>query len=331
MHSVSTDYLQSIVRTLSALNVEKKQIDSFSQQIIALSQERRIAMRCYIDLLNLGASAAQNTLFGFELGKQIQMREYGVLGYLVESCENLSQAIASLMRFDSLVANIGKTHFKQTNKIAEITWRPYAKDSKHMVLRNTTAWIVTVRQILNDQLAPIRISFTFPLTTSEIGVLSDYFRCEIIINAANNSVEFPTAYLTHPFSNENKHVFNALQQESSALLATITTSNNIKQEVELLLFSQHSLKHCSQEKMANALFMSSRSLQRKLKNERTSYGQLLENERKRRAAQSIGTMPLSRLSLELGYQEQSSFNHAFKRWFGCSPKCFLAQQKELTS
>ena len=83
------------------------------------------------------------------------------------------------------------------------------------------------------------------------------------------------------------------------------------------------LNDCSLLRTASALNMTPRTLQRHLKQEQISFVYLLERERKRRLLLYIGKQPLSTIAIKLGFNDQSSFNRAFKRWYGCSPLYYL--------
>ncbi len=150
MPSVSFAYIQSIESYLTSLEVDTKELSRLTQKHSSLSGSPRVSMEAYIELLNQGASLTNNSLFGFELGKHIQAKDYGVLGYLVESCENLAQAIGALTRFDALVADIGTTNVFFESDNARVEWVPKNLDCKQMVLRNTTAWVATVYKILGS-------------------------------------------------------------------------------------------------------------------------------------------------------------------------------------
>ena len=77
----------------------------------------------------------------------------------------------------------------------------------------------------------------------------------------------------------------------------------------------------SDDKVADALFMSTRTLQRRLSEEGLTYKQLLESVRHTLAGQYIRDekLSLNEISYLLGFSEQSSFSRAFKRWTGTSP------------
>ncbi|MGK0503911.1 MAG: hypothetical protein ACJARF_002688, partial [Alteromonadaceae bacterium] len=150
MPSVSSAYIQSTVSYLVSLGVNADNVSLTTQKHDSLSGSSRVDMDVYVELLNQGVALTNNSLFGFDLGKHIQAKDYGVLGYLVESCENLVQAINALTRFDALVADIGTTSVFFEPDNTRVEWVPKSADCKQMVLRNTTAWVATVYKILGS-------------------------------------------------------------------------------------------------------------------------------------------------------------------------------------
>ncbi len=296
MPSVSSAYIQSTVSYLVSLGVNADNVSLTTQKHDSLSGSSRVDMDVYVELLNQGVALTNNSLFGFELGKHIQAKDYGVLGYLVESCENLAQAINALTRFDALVADIGTTSVFFEPDNTRVEWVPKSADCKQMVLRNTTAWVATVYKILGSACKLNAVTFTFPLS----------------------AIIFPQHLLHIPFTSENKAMFSALVKVSEEeLMASkggdrvqfansqfyANQHEDISHRVVALLKANPTLKGCDQQRVANALFISPRTLQRKLKHHSIA-----------------DTADL------LGFQEQSSFTHAFKKWYSTTP---LKYQKQL--
>jgi AraC-like DNA-binding protein len=82
----------------------------------------------------------------------------------------------------------------------------------------------------------------------------------------------------------------------------------------------------SEEQIADQLNLSLRSLQRRLRDEQTSYQQLLDETRLELALQYINRTSLSvaQIAPLLGFSDSSNFNRAFKRWLGISPSKYRA-------
>ena len=77
----------------------------------------------------------------------------------------------------------------------------------------------------------------------------------------------------------------------------------------------------SDEKVAKRLNMSTRTLQRKLQGENTTFGNLLNEVRQEIAEHYIhdSKVSLMEIAFVLGYSEYSSFWRAYKRWTKASP------------
>jgi AraC-like DNA-binding protein len=73
--------------------------------------------------------------------------------------------------------------------------------------------------------------------------------------------------------------------------------------------------------VAQWLNMSTRSFTRHLAEEGTSFGEILEQLRRRLAARYLadGRMSLQQIAWLLGYSEPGAFTHAYKRWTGTTP------------
>jgi AraC-like DNA-binding protein len=83
----------------------------------------------------------------------------------------------------------------------------------------------------------------------------------------------------------------------------------------------------SVEIIARNLAVSRRHLQNKLRTEDTTYRQLLDAVRKEIAMDCLNKpqMNLCDIAFLLGFAEQSTFNHAFKRWTGMTPTAYQQQ------
>lgn len=80
----------------------------------------------------------------------------------------------------------------------------------------------------------------------------------------------------------------------------------------------------SAEDIAVELGLSKRTLQRRLSAEKLSFKDLLDLYRQEQAMLMLqnGDLDMANIAYALGYNEQSSFNRAFRRWTGLSPSAW---------
>jgi AraC-like DNA-binding protein len=108
---------------------------------------------------------------------------------------------------------------------------------------------------------------------------------------------------------------DAAAKERNVKLGTLRSA--VEAEVEKLLPDGKA----QAENVAKVLGLSLRTLARRLAEEGTTYGEVVDQLRKSLATQYLNDpgMSLGQIAWLLGYEGSTSFNHAFKRWTGRSP------------
>lgn len=125
---------------------------------------------------------------------------------------------------------------------------------------------------------------------------------------------------------------------------TNMTRSSTVQSTKQLALTQHTMTHLRHFIMqqlpqaprltdaASALHMSSRTLQRLLQQSGCCFRSLLNQCRHQLAQQYLceDNLSLQQIAYQLGFEEQSSFQKAFKGWQGCSPGSFRQQRLPLS-
>lgn len=331
MFNTSQTYFTSVLDFL-----ERKGIASSSalqgidfEQFIHYKKQQRVSLPYYSALLDYGKTTLNDPLFGFHLGCDIHSADYGVLGYLIESSENLACAIKHLLAFDKLVANIGIIDFEVAGPQAIIRWTPQAPCSEQVTLRNMAAWLTTAKQLLGNELSPTEVRLCYPFEPDSLLLLGEHLNCSVTSHCQFNEIVFPSNLLSLTFRSDNPQLHQTMTALSQQQLAQLNEHKSIKNEIIHLLSIKPNLQDCTLLQFSSLFNMSSRTLQRQLKREGCHFAKLLDKERKQRVIKQIDKMKLGELSSQLGFNEQSSFNRAFRRWFDCSPKVYLLATRQV--
>ncbi|KGK00645.1 AraC family transcriptional regulator [Thalassotalea sp. ND16A] len=328
MDTITKIYFSSVLEYLEKNGIDKTtalaaiQFEHYDEMDLS-DKNSRVSLTHYNALLQFAKVSLSEPLFGFYLGQDIRTADYGLLGYLVESGENLTTAIAALIHYDTLVADIGTAKFRQNHQFAEIIWTPIPGCNEQVVLRNLTAWVAVIRQVMAAQLAPTNVYFNHPWTAKQKETLAAWFHCPVVANAKTNSIQFPLHYLTLPFRTENRLIHQLLKQESEQQLEHLHQQEKFFEKVNQFLRAKTDLQGCDLNNTAAHFHLSTRTLQRRLKAEQVYFSELLDLERQRRLRLYLGKMSFGQISTALGFNEQSSFNRAFYRWYQCTPLNFL--------
>lgn len=152
-----------------------------------------------------------------------------------------------------------------------------------------------------------------------------YFGCPVRFSAERNAIFFDRARLDKMLESSDpayhaiiSRYLSTARQEMSGRF-----SDAVRQEIA----RQMELGHCTLDNVARCLRIEPRSLQRRLRAENMPFRDLVDDWRKARATQLLGhtQMPLSEISLALGYSDQSIFSRAFQRWHGMRPLAYRKQ------
>jgi AraC-like DNA-binding protein len=148
----------------------------------------------------------------------------------------------------------------------------------------------------------------------------EFFRSPIQFGAAENSLTFSTSAIDKILDGANPQLAQLNDQLMILTLAKLDRKN-IEHRVKAAIIEELPSGKISQEIIAEALHMSVRNLQRKLKKMNTSFRDLLEETRRELAKKYIcnSDISLNEVTFLLGFSESSSFSRAYKRWHGVSP------------
>ncbi|WP_039057563.1 AraC family transcriptional regulator [Enterobacter sp. Bisph1] len=122
---------------------------------------------------------------------------------------------------------------------------------------------------------------------------------------------------------------NFLEQDGFLALLMHMLRSSVKDRVYQIIQSDIN-KEWSLSKVASALYLSPSLLKKKLKNEGTSYSQIVTDCRMRYAAYQllIEDKNISQVSLLCGYRSTSYFISVFKAWYGITPLHYVVQHRE---
>lgn len=146
------------------------------------------------------------------------------------------------------------------------------------------------------------------------------FKAPIVFGAESNTLYFSKEIILKSLPTANADLARVNEEIVAAYLEQID-QGTVSKQVRMRLIEQLSSGHVSQDSIASSLFMSTRTLQRKLQEEGTSYKELLSETRHELAMRymSSSSSPISEVAYLLGFSEVGNFTRAFKRWTGMAP------------
>jgi AraC-like DNA-binding protein len=158
-------------------------------------------------------------------------------------------------------------------------------------------------------------------------------RCPVEFAQATDSWVFPQSVMQLPIVSEDSHLLRILEAHADDLLAQRHSATGLRSMVENHLVTVLPSGRVQAAVVAEQLGMSLRSFTRYLADEGATFGQILDHLRKRLALRYLEDQRISlqQVAWLLGYSELPAFTHAFKRWFGTSPRRARGQPLLLAS
>ena len=148
-----------------------------------------------------------------------------------------------------------------------------------------------------------------------------FFRAPVYFGAARCALAFPAHWLAQPVPVANPLLHQHLEKQAVELREHQPAAG-LAGEVRRLVHGTITHERCSAARIAQRLDMNTRTLNRRLRAEGTTFKALRDDVLHDMARQLLRTtsLNLSEVAQLLGYAEASSFIHAFSRWSGRSPQ-----------
>jgi AraC-like DNA-binding protein len=151
----------------------------------------------------------------------------------------------------------------------------------------------------------------------------EFFGCPVSFGASDNGIVLPRHIADTPLPTSNHELaatFDAILTRQLSELGGSDLSSRCK----AYLLDQLTSGEPTEVGLAKAMYMSPRTLQRKLGELGTHYRNLLESVRYDLALRYLDDpqKSVTEITFLLGFSEQSAFSRAFKRWNGKAPSAY---------
>ena len=290
---------------------------SHTRASVSLEQYKRLIENAY--------RLSRDHSFAAQLGEQSFINNGNLLTSRVMHSETVEEAIALIIRYQSLLSDVMTLKTKRTKggTLLQIHTSEALATCLPFFVEHTFAQVYAMgKYCLEEPDSDLRHDFSYP-RPSNSKYFSRYFSSNIRFDQAYNQLFLPDGLLQRELLFSDPLLAAQRETQCQNRIREINSKHDVLYKVRQV-FKHQALNSLSHERLAELLCVSPRTLRRQLSARGSSYSELLEEERKKLAVKSMTkqTTSLDQLAESLGYRDQSSFSRAFKRWFGVSPKHF---------
>jgi len=288
-----------------------------------------LAAQGQIKLVELIADALQDDLLGFHLGRDADLREIGLLYYVLNSSDSLGDALRRGERYCSLINEGVRLRVREGKQLAlVVTYVGVERSSdRHQIEAWVTFLVRVCRRITNRHLLPCFVSFVHRREGGS-PEMNAFMGRDVTFGADADEVVFPRDAQQLPVVGADPYLNKLLIKccEEARSHRTIGSTFRVDVENSIAPLLPHGKARVPE--IARRLGMSPRTLQRRLAAEGLTFATVIDRLRADLARRYLqDNLPISKIAWLLGYREVSAFTHAYKRWTGRSPREARALEK----
>lgn len=268
--------------------------------------------------------AVDDPAFGLHAGSVVRAERLGVSGLAAMTSPTFGVALERKARYNRLVwgdaYDVRRSDAQVTvTVVAADESRPYGAAKIDMELASLLAF---GRQFTGAPIVPLGVSLRQPAPAHR-DRHAQAFGCPVAFGQVANSIGFRAEDADRPLLSANAQAGGWLESAAEAALTQLGEAG-LAARVRLELGRMLHDGEPSVAKVARALLMSERSLQRRLAEERASFSGLLDALRSEFAQRRLraGAQNVPELAYVLGFADANSFYRAFRRWTGTTPEAF---------
>ncbi|GIF78531.1 AraC family transcriptional regulator [Asanoa siamensis] len=202
-------------------------------------------------------------------------------------------------------------------------WPPDQQPPTLLATSELVFWVALARIATRHQVRPARV--TMPVPPGDPASLEGYFGARIRAGSTY-TITFSADDAARPFLTENEQMWRFYAPELRRRLADLQAEATVADRVRAALHETLPAGDSSMTAVSKRLAVSSRTLQRQLREESTTYQAVLANTREDLARHYLrrGNLRTPEIAFLLGYDDTNSFYRAFRTWTGTTPDALRA-------
>jgi AraC-like DNA-binding protein len=265
--------------------------------------------------------ASGDALLGLKIGTVDRVERYDPIAIAALYARSFADALERMARYKQLTCPEAiHVTLRDDECRVQFEWLLAQGDEPAFLIDCCFAWVVEIaKRGSAEGIRPKRVEFK--RAAAQRSAMERHFACPVQFGAANNSLVFARADLERPFVTHNAELLAIVAPQLEAELQQQLAQRSISEQVKATLKRTLAGRRPDLRAVARELRLSSRTLQRRLTDERVTFQQLIAEARRELARHYLqhSSLELNETAYLLGYEDANSFFRAFQQWEGTSP------------
>ncbi|CAN0007146.1 unnamed protein product [Chrysoparadoxa australica] len=283
-------------------------------------------------LLAATRSATGRTDLGLALAAALKLTSHSAVSYGILSSPTAGYALGLVARFFSLILPTFRVRYGCRDNTIRLTLTPAAGMSHACFAFHLELIVACVHRELRDLIAgdmppyDVHFSIETPPHVARYDALREMRVHFSAMGQPGAEMIWPRDVASRPLALSDPTALRMAESRCADMLERARITEGVAAWGGMMLREAHgpSPGHCE---LAAALNISSRTLDRYLRKEGTSFRELSKQARKDRAGGllSQGRLSVTEIAMELGYADAANFSRAFRRDTGLTPSQWRQQ------
>ena len=288
-------------------------------------QDTRISFREAIHMIDNAYRVTADSALGLVIADQVNITDWGMMGYAVASCATLGEALQVGQRYNRVATRLTDNSISMGQREFSFSSVPLytAGSSERFLLEEDLGGVVgMLHRYLGEDANPREVHFSFskPLYADRYEA---HFRCPLRFGQPDSRIIWDADKMGRPMPQRNPAATAMAIEHCERLIADDRDRGGMVDKVGSFLV-QNPGRYPSINEVASAFNMSESSLRRSLKAVDSSYQEILNEVRKKLAVEYLKTssLKLEEIAQLVGYSDVSNFRRAFRGWTGVPPMAY---------
>lgn len=295
-----------------------------STDILTPGNKGQISPDQQLQMINNAISLADSPELGLQLGKETHITAFGPMAYLIFSSPDLFSSLKILEEF--LPRRAPFVAFKAWCDHQELSCQfminvDCEHDQRRLMQECFAVLIQAIVEAISDgEILPGRLELSHEQPTYS-HIYSRYLHYPVTFGCELNRFVLPAKYArTRNVAIEIDSYILAQRIADQIIEQKALTDQNTVEQVKRLVITRLPYT-CSASDIARDLFITTKTLARRLKREGSTFQRVKDTVLAELARRYLaeGEISVEAIAMLLGYSEAAAFRRAFKRWQGVSP------------
>jgi AraC-like DNA-binding protein len=298
----------------------------FSLPELSLDAAMNLPLPVHVEVCESAARMLKDPFLGLTIAQNTPRGFYGVMEFAARSAPNLGEALHRLVRYQRFVnpsvtiSQLDESCF--TTVEHQIEGEPLASGRHGNEF--TIAMIVRLsREVTNTEIIPRRVYFAHPAPRDTSKLMEFFGRgCEIEFERRVNGLVIDSEHCSLEVISADGELLRMLDRIAGQLLPQAPTATTTLMRVRERVRQELRGRAPTLARVARAMRMSERTLQRRLGEHHTTFHAVVEDVRRELALYHLkrSELSLGEIAFLLGYSDTRAFLRAFRRWTRTTPQ-----------